>query len=94
MNKYTTATGVGYGNLRLLRDLIPTRPIALFKAFREADLAAAAAERVVVSATANAYLAGVMATPEQILLAASLRETADKIFELTMVEWGKLKECR
>ncbi|MCY7318729.1 MAG: hypothetical protein LH617_08365 [Ramlibacter sp.] len=94
MNKYTTATGVGYGNLRLLRDLIPSRPIALFKSFREADLAAAAAERVVVSATANAYRAGVCATPEQILLAASLRETADKLFKLTMVEWGKLNDCR
>lgn len=55
------------------------------------ELAAAKADRVVVSAAANQNKTGVWASPEQVLLATSLRATADQIFKVTMREWSKLR---
>ena len=78
-------------SVRLLKDLVPVNPLALLKVFRDADLAAAKAERVVVSAAASQNRTGVWASPEQVLLATSLRATADQIFKVTMREWSKLR---
>ena len=90
MVKLPAANGASYMNIRLLKDLVPVQPLALFKAFREADLAAAAAERVVVSAGANLSESHTWASPEEIKLAAKLRATADQLFKVTMREWGRL----
>lgn len=90
MIKLPTADGVSSVNARLLKALVPVQPLALFKCFREADPAAAAAERVVLSARANQSRGGASVSLEQVQLAATLRATADQIFTVTMREWGKL----
>jgi hypothetical protein len=88
MIKLPAANGASDGNVRLLKNRV--QPLALFKAFREADLAAAAAARVVGSAGAKLYQIPTWANPEQIKLAATLRTTADQLFKLTMRVWGQL----
>ena len=90
MIKLPAANGASHGNVRLLKDLAPVQPLALFKAFREADLAAAVAERVVVSAGANLSDSHTWASPEEIKLAVKLRATADQLFKVTMRAWGRV----
>ena len=91
MDKATAVDNSRFVNVQLPKDLGPVNPLALLKVFRDADLAAAKAERVVVSAAASQNRTGVWASPEQVLLATSLRATADQIFKVTMREWSKLR---
>ena len=90
MIKLPAANGASDGKVRIHKDLVPVKPLDLFKAFREADLAAASAERVVVSAGANLSGSHAWASPDEIKLAATLRATADQLFKVTMREWGRL----
>lgn len=91
MDKISAVNQARFVRVGLLKDLAAVDPVAVFKVFRDADLAAAKAERVVVSAAANQDRTGVWASPEQVLLATSLRATADQIFKVAMKEWSRLR---
>ena len=73
------------------------RTASVFVSFKRADLAAAAAETIVIAATASCLhglSAGVPASDEQVNLATRLRAKADRLFKTAMTKWAKLPPVR
>ena len=67
------------------------RTPSVFVSFKRADLAAAAAEHIVVAATASCLdSAGIPASDEQVNLATRLRAKANRLFKTAMTKWAKL----
>ena len=71
------------------------RTPSVFVSFKRADLAAGAAENIVVAATASCLdSAGISASDDQVNLATRLRAKADRLFKTAMTKWAKLPPAR